>query len=114
MGISLKPSTKPSLFDILRLKNKIDSNFLDINNKQKIEKKILKFKPDLIFHLAAQALIKNSYNDPLKTWSTNLLGSINILEVLRKLKTPCICIMITSDKCYKNLEKFMVIEKTIF
>ena len=87
MGISLKPSTKPSLFDILRLKNKIDSNFLDINNKQKIEKKILKFKPDLIFHLAAQALIKNSYNDPLKTWSTNLLGSINILEVLRKLKT---------------------------
>ena len=73
MGISLKPSTKPSLFDILRLKNKIDSNFLDINNKQKIEKKILKFKPDLIFHLAAQALIKNSYNDPLKTWSTNLL-----------------------------------------
>ena len=105
MGISLKPSTKPSLFDILRLKNKIDSNFLDINNKQKIEKKILKFKPDLIFHLAAQALIKNSYNDPLKTWSTNLLGSINILEVLRKLKTSCICIMITSDKCYKNLEK---------
>ena len=75
MGISLKPSTKPSLFDILRLKNKIDSNFLDINNKQKIEKKILKFKPDLIFHLAISA--NKVYNDPLKTWSTNLFGSIN-------------------------------------
>ena len=85
MGISLKPSTQPSLFKILRLKNKIDSYFLDINDK-KIEKKILKFKPDLIFHLAAQALIKNSYNDPLKTWCTNLIGSINILEILRKLK----------------------------
>ena len=56
MGISLKPSTKPSLFDIFKIKKQDYSNFLDINNKQKIEKKILKFKPDLIFHLAAQAL----------------------------------------------------------
>ena len=105
MGISLKPSTKPSLFDILKLKKKIDSYFLNINDRKKIEKKILKFKPDLIFHLAAQALIKNSYNDPLKTWNTNLIGSINILEILRKLKNQCICVMITSDKCYKNSEK---------
>ena len=62
MGISLKPSSKPSLFEILRLKNKINSNFIDILKKDKIEKKISKFKPDIIFHLAAQAIIKKSYD----------------------------------------------------
>ena len=86
MGISLKPSTKPSLFEILGLKNIIDNNFINILEEKKIEKKILQFKPDIIFHLAAQAIIKNSYNDPLNTWKTNLIGSINILETIRKLK----------------------------
>jgi len=86
MGISLKPSTKPSLFEILGLKNIIDNNFINILEEKKIEKKILQFKPDIIFHLAAQAIIKNSYNDPLNTWKTNLIGSINILEAIRKLK----------------------------
>lgn len=105
MGISLKPSTKPSLFDILGLKNKINNNFINILEKKKIEKKILQFEPDIIFHLAAQAIIKNSYNDPLNTWKTNLIGSINILEIIRKLKKKCTCVMITSDKCYENLEK---------
>ena len=57
MGISLKPSTKPSLFEILELKNKIDSNFINILKKDKIDEKISKFKPDIIFHLAAQAII---------------------------------------------------------
>jgi CDP-glucose 4,6-dehydratase len=105
MGISLKPSTKPSLFEILGLKNIIDNNFINILEEKKIEKKILQFKPDIIFHLAAQAIIKNSYNDPLNTWKTNLIGSINILEAIRKLKKKCTCVMITSDKCYENLEK---------
>ena len=86
MGISLKPSTKPSLFEILGLKNIIDNNFINILEEKKVEKKILQFKPDIIFHLAAQAIIKNSYNDPLNTWKTNLIGSINILETIRKLK----------------------------
>ena len=57
MGISLKPSTKPSLFEILELKNKIDSNFINILKKDKNDEKISKFKPDIIFHLAAQAII---------------------------------------------------------
>ena len=105
MGISLKPTTKPSLFYILGLKNKINSNFINILNKKKVEKKILKFKPDIIFHLAAQALINESYINPLQTWNTNLIGSIHILEIIKNLKKKCSCVMITSDKCYKNLEK---------
>lgn len=105
MGISLKPSTKPSLFKVLKLDTKIKSNFINILEKNKIEKKILKFKPDAIFHLAAQAIIKKSYEVPLETWKTNLFGTINLLDSIKKQKKKCICVIITSDKCYKNLEK---------
>ena len=86
MGISLKPSSKPSLFEILNLKNKINNNFINILKKDKIEKKISEFKPDIIFHLAAQAIINRSYDYPLETWKTNLIGTINLLEVIRKQK----------------------------
>lgn len=105
MGLSLKPKIKPSLYEILNLKDKIKSNYINILDKKSLQKKILNFKPDIIFHLAAQAIIKESYNNPLNTWNTNLIGSIHILEILRDLKKPCTCVMITSDKCYKNLEK---------
>ena len=86
MGISLRPSTKPSLYEILDLRNKLDSNFINILDKKKMERKILNFKPEIIFHLAAQAIIKKSYKDPVKTWKTNLFGTIQIFEIIRKLK----------------------------
>ena len=105
MGISLKPKIKPSLYEILNLKNKIKSNFINILDKKSLQKKIINFEPNIIFHLAAQAIIKESYNYPINTWSTNLIGSIHILEIIRNLKRPCTCVIITSDKCYKNLEK---------
>ncbi len=105
MGLSLKPSTKPSLFEILSLKKKIENNFLNILDKKKVEKKILRFKPDIVFHLAAQALIKKSYEMPLDTWKTNLIGTLHILETIRKQKKSCVCVIITSDKCYENFEK---------
>jgi CDP-glucose 4,6-dehydratase len=105
MGISLKPLYKFSLYEILNLRNKINSNYINILDEKRFQKKVLEFKPDIIFHLAAQALIKNSYLNPTNTWKTNLLGSINVLEIVKKLKKKCICVMITSDKCYKNLEK---------
>ncbi len=105
MGISLKPSTKPSLFEMLNLKKKIKSNFINILDKDKIEIKVKNFKPDIIFHLAAQAIIKKSYDFPVETWQTNLIGTINLLEAIRKQKKSCVCIIITSDKCYQNLEK---------
>ena len=68
-------------------------------------KKFIKLQqPDFIFHLAAQSLVKKSYKDPLKTWSTNTFGTINILESLRLIKKKCIVVLITSDKAYENLE----------
>ena len=105
MGISLRPNTKPSLFEATNLSKKIDNNFFDILQKKKLEKKILLFKPDFIFHLAAQPLVTKAYKNPFLTWQTNLIGTINILESIRKLKKSCTCIIITSDKCYENVEK---------
>lgn len=105
MGISLKPSTKPSLFNDIGLKKDIKNNYLNILNKNKLEKKILFFKPDFIFHLAAQPLITKAYKKPFLTWRTNLIGTINILETILKLKKSCMCVIITSDKCYENVEK---------
>ena len=86
MGISLKPLYKFSLYEILNLRNKINSNYINILDEKRFQKKVLEFKPDIIFHLAAQALIKNSYLNPIDTWKTNLMGSINVLEVIKKSK----------------------------
>ena len=105
MGISLEPSTKPSHFNELKVKNRIKDVKLDIVNFKKLKKEIIKFKPDFIFHLAAQPLVNISYKDPLKTWNTNLIGTLNILESLKFLKKKCVCVIVTSDKCYRNYEK---------
>ena len=86
MGISLKPNTKPSFFKILNIEKIVKNNFLDINEKNKLEKKIINFKPDYLFHLAAQPLINISYEKPNQTWHTNLIGTINIIEAILKLK----------------------------
>jgi len=103
IGISNKISN-PSNFITLNLKNKILNKSADIRNLDKIKKIILKEKPDYIFHLAAQSLVKKSYVEPINTFSTNSIGTLNILESLINLKNKCNVILITSDKSYKNLE----------
>jgi CDP-glucose 4,6-dehydratase len=104
LGISNQVLTHPSFFEACNIKKKINSSILDIRNFKKLQKKILNFKPDYIFHLAAQALVKKSYDQPLLTWESNTLGTINLLETLRNYKKKCTVIIITSDKAYKNLE----------
>ena len=105
-GVSKDIPTKPSHFNKNELKKLIyKSTYLDLINKRKISKIILSFKPDYIFHLAAQSLVGKSYEDPLLTWSSNTLGTINILESLKKIKKKeTIAVLITSDKVYKNIE----------
>ena len=83
VGVSLNPSTDPSHFEVANLKNNIDSIILDIRNYDSIKELILNVQPDYVFHLAAQALVRDSYEDPIKTWNTNLNGTINILDSLR-------------------------------
>jgi len=105
MGISLDPPTTPSHFLSSNIGLNIKDVRLDIRKRKILIKKIINFKPDFIFHLAAQSLVGLSYKDPAKTWETNVFGTLNVLESLKKLNKPCNVVIITSDKCYFNEEK---------
>ena len=104
IGISNNVPSKPSHFESLNLKNKIIDKNIDIRNLGLLEKVFKKYKPDYVFHLAGQSIVKKSFTDPIYTWQTNTIGTLNILESLRKLKKKCFVVLITSDKSYKNVE----------
>lgn len=104
VGISNAIPTNPSMFQELDLSSKIKDYRIDIRNFEKLKEIIEAEKPDFVFHLAAQALVMPSYNNPLDTFSTNMMGTANILESLRLFNKSCIAVMITSDKCYDNVE----------
>ena len=104
LGISNSTITKPSNFEAQKLKKKIKNKKLDIRNLKQLRSSIKNFKPDYIFHLAAQSLVKKSYEKPIYTFETNSIGTLNLLESLRIFKKRCTVIIITSDKSYKNLE----------
>ena len=104
VGIWNEIPTKPSHFEILKLNKKIKNITLDLTNFKKLKKIIMNEKPDFIFHLAGQSLVKRSYTKPKFTFDTNTTGTLNLLESLRSLKKKCVIILITSDKVYKNLE----------
>ncbi len=104
VGISNSILTKPSHYKTLNFKSKIKSLSLDLKDYKKLKKVVLKEKPDFIFHLAAQALVKKSFSKPKYTFDSNTTGTLNILESLKLLKKKCTVVLITSDKVYKNLE----------
>ena len=100
-GYSLKPQKK-SLFYEANIANGIESNFGNILNFKNLSSEIEKFSPEVVFHLAAQPLVKPSYIDPRKTFSTNIFGTINLLESLRNCKNVKSVVIVTSDKVYEN------------
>lgn len=106
MGISSNIPTKPSLYKTLKLQNIIIDKKIDVTDFNKFKKEVYKFEPDYIFHLAAQSLVKKSIRDPYNTWLSNSLGTINLLEILKryKKKKKISAVIITSDKSYKNIE----------
>lgn len=102
-GISLE-AEKISLYNLLKLDGEVESHICDIRKLENIENIIKEINPDIIFHLAAQPLVIESYNNPLYTFETNIMGTINILEAIRKLNNLECAIMITTDKVYDNKE----------
>ena len=104
MGVSIDIPTKPSHFKLINLEKKIKNKFIDITDLKKLKKIFVTFKPDYVFHLAAQSLVKKSYKNPLLTYYTNAIGTLNVMESLVSLRNKCIAVIITSDKSYKNLE----------
>lgn len=103
-GLSKNVPTTPSMFEVLGLRDRISHHFADIRDLAAVRAVIEKEQPDFVIHLAAQAIVSTSYTDPVETISTNTIGTMNILETLRSVASPCIAVLITSDKCYDNAE----------
>jgi CDP-glucose 4,6-dehydratase len=103
-GYALEPPTDPSLFQLLNLENSIDHQIADIRDSEQLKKSIAGIKPDIIFHLAAQSLVRDSYESPVETVAVNTLGTINVMEAVRQLRLPVAMVMVSSDKCYENKE----------
>ena len=103
-GIALDPPTTPSHYMEAKLWDKLTDHRIDIRNQEALKSIVLDTQPDFVFHLAAQALVRRSYMNPLETYHTNVLGTLHLLEALRELNKPCIAVLITSDKCYDNVE----------
>lgn len=104
VGISNEIPTEPSLFKSVQLNNLVKDIRLDIRDFESLKTVFIEEKPDFVFHLAAQPIVSLSYSDPLGTLSTNIMGTANILESLRLLQNKCISVIVTSDKCYDNVE----------
>jgi CDP-glucose 4,6-dehydratase len=103
-GISVDIPTKPSMFEVLELEKKIQHHYADINDLPRMKEIIASIKPDFLFHLAAQPIVSKSYTEPIGTIQTNVMGTANILEALRASNHTCTVVMISSDKCYENVE----------
>lgn len=104
-GISLPPATAPNLFSLASVQTITDSHFCDIRDAAALAALIKNSQPEIVFHLAAQALVHASYRDPLTTFSTNVQGTANVLDALRPLDSTRVVVAITTDKVYKNLEQ---------
>ena len=103
-GFSLEMDTEPNHFKLLNLENKIDHIVGDITNLLSLKKALKEHQPEFVFHLAAQAIVKDSYDDPVKTLNTNIMGSVNLLESVKECDSVRSLVYITSDKCYENSE----------
>ena len=104
-GYSLPPKTRPALFRQLGLAARLHHHIGDIGDLAKLRRALQRAKPDFVFHLAAQPLVRESYARPRETFQTNLIGTVNVLEALRGVANPCTAIFITTDKCYENREQ---------
>ena len=105
VGVSKDIPTNPSMFKELELDKKIKHYQQDIRSLAKITDIITTEEPDFLFHLAAQPIVSTSYKDPIETISSNVMGTTNLLEALRKSNHKCVAIFITSDKAYDNIEQ---------
>jgi CDP-glucose 4,6-dehydratase len=103
-GVSIDIPSEPSHFNSAKLYDQVDDYRIDIRDNAELKLILEKIQPDFVFHLAAQALVRPSYNLPLDTITTNAIGSVNVLDVLHTLDKPVVAVMITSDKVYDNVE----------
>jgi len=105
IGIALEPYKVPNLFEIASVATGMNSRFCDIRDEAELAIQVRAARPEVVFHLAAQPLVRASYNDPLGTFATNVLGTANLLNSLRSQESVRAVVMVTTDKVYRNLEQ---------
>jgi len=103
-GYALAPKSENDLYHRINGDALCDSVIADICDRERVKKELLDFEPDFVFHFAAQALVLDSYQHPVETYETNVMGTIHVLDALRSLNKPCTSVMITTDKVYENFE----------
>jgi CDP-glucose 4,6-dehydratase len=103
-GYSLAPSTKPSLYASLGLEKEMQSIIGDIRDAELLERALGSFAPEIVIHMAAQPLVRYSYDDPIETFSTNVMGTVHLLDAIRRTPQVRAVVSVTSDKCYENRE----------
>jgi CDP-glucose 4,6-dehydratase len=103
-GLALPPDTEPNLFAQLGLEQRLDHRVGDIRDPELLAQLVAETQPEVVLHLASQPLVRRSYAEPTATWATNVMGTIHLLEALRRLEQPCTAVLITTDKVYRNNE----------
>lgn len=104
-GVSLPPNSQPNLFSLAGIEECCDSHFLDIRDRVALDTLIKHVQPEIVFHLAAQPLVRTSYREPVTTFATNVMGTVHVLEALRGLEQTRVAVMVTTDKVYRNEEQ---------
>jgi CDP-glucose 4,6-dehydratase len=103
-GIALAPSTRPNLFELARLQELLEHRVGDICHTETVAEVFRSYQPEVVFHLAAQPIVRRSYYDPITTFVTNVIGTANVLEAIRNCHSVKSAVIITTDKCYENRE----------
>lgn len=103
-GFALSPPTEPALFDVARAGEGMTSIISDVRNFAALEQALIGADPEIVIHMAAQPLVRASYDDPIGTYATNVMGTVHLLEAVRKAANVRACVVVTTDKCYENRE----------
>lgn len=103
-GYALDPPTQPNLYEQARVSDSVRSVCGDVGDFARLKSALSIAQPDVVIHMAAQSVVRRGYEDPILTYSTNVMGTVNLFEAIRQLKQPCVIVNVTSDKCYANRE----------
>ena len=112
IGYSLAPASNPNMFESLSIEKNVKTVFGDIRNYDELKAQVISAKPEIIIHMAAQALVLDSYHNPIETYQTNMMGTVNILNAIREVPSVKVFINVTSDKCYENKENFKAFKES--
>jgi CDP-glucose 4,6-dehydratase len=103
-GYALEPPNQPNLYEQAEVAGTVRSICGDIRDFPRLYDAVAECRPDVVIHMAAQTVVRRGYQDPIESYSTNVMGTVHLLEALRKLRQPCVVVNVTSDKCYSNQE----------